>query len=83
MEVIVRGKRVEVEKECCFENVNEWIAETLGSGTLDIRRVIKSLDKLGKYMLEEEQFLVPELTELGFSKEEAIQIKKEALPVIT
>ena len=83
MEVIVRGKRVEVKKECCFENVNEWITETLALETLDIRRVIKSLDKLGQYMIEEEQFLVPELTELGFSKEEAIQIKKEALPVIT
>lgn len=83
MEVIIKGRRIETEKERCFENVNEWIAETLAAGTPDIRRVIKSLDKLGKYMISERDFLLPELTELGFSEEEALRIKEEALPVIT
>jgi len=83
MEVIIKGRRTETEKARCFENVNEWIAETLSAGTPDLRRVIKSLDKLGKYMITECDFLVPELTELGFSREEALQIKEEALPVIT
>lgn len=83
MECIIKGKRIETEKALCFENMNEWIAETLALGTPDIRLVIKSLDKLGKYMIAERDFLVPELTELGFSEEEALQIKQEALPVLT
>ena len=83
MEVIIKGKRVEIEKELCFENVDVWINDTLAQGVLDIRRVIKSLDLLGQYMSENEQFLVPELMELGFSEREAIQVKEEAIPVIT
>ena len=83
MEVIIKGKRVDTQKENCFENIDALIAQTLSDGTPDIRRVIKSLDKLGKYMVNDKHFLIPELTELGFTEAEAHQIKEEALPVIT
>lgn len=83
MEVIIKGKRVDTQKENCFENIDALIAQTLSNGTPDIRRVIKSLDKLGKYMVNDKHFLIPELTELGFTEAEAHQIKEEALPVIT
>lgn len=83
MEVIIKGKRVETQKENCFENVNALISQTLSNGTPDIRRVIKSLDKLGQYMVADKNFLVPELMELGFTEAEAHQVKEEALPVIT
>ena len=82
MEVIVKGKRIQIDKETCLNNIDREIAATLAMGTLDIRRVIKSLDALGKYLGDNEEFLVPELMELGFSKEEAHQIKKDALPVL-
>lgn len=83
MEVIIKGKRVEIQKENCFENINALISQTLSNGTPDIRRVIKSLDKLGKYMVSDKGFLIPELVELGFTEAEAHQIKEDALPVIT
>ena len=67
MEVIIKGRRTQVEKETCLNGINESISETLAAGTPDIRRVITSL----------------ELTELGFSREEAIQIKKDSIPVLS
>lgn len=82
MEVIIKGKRINVEKEACFCGVNESICETLSHGTPDIRRVIKSLDDLGKYINSEQEFLIPELMELGFSRDEALQIKKDSLGVL-
>lgn len=82
MEVIIKGKRVEAEKATCLHGVHESILETLAGGVPDIRSVIKSLDKLGKYLVEEEEFLLPELMELGFSREEAVQIKKDSVPVL-
>ena len=33
-------------------------------------------------MIENEEFLLPELIELGFARDEALQIKQEALPVM-
>lgn len=83
MEVIIRGKRTQVEKSCCLGGISEQIAETLALGVPDIRRVIDSLDRLGKYLVEEEEFLLPELMELGFSREEALQIKKDSVPILT
>lgn len=83
MEVIIKGRRTQVEKETCLNGINESISETLAAGTPDIRRVIASLDKLGQYLISNEEFLVPELTELGFSREEAIQIKKDSIPVLS
>ncbi len=83
MEVMIQGKRVQTEKNACLNNVNEWISETLAEGTPDIRRVIKSLDQLGNYLITEEEFLIPELMELGFSRDEALRIKKDALPVLS
>lgn len=82
MEVIIKGKRVQTEKNSCLDNINEYICQTLSVGVPDIRRIIRSLDELGKYMLSDEQFLISELTELGFSKEEAVQIKKDSLGVL-
>ena len=76
MEFIIRGIRTELDKESCFYGVSESIATDLANGAPDIRRVIDSLDKLGKFLIKEEEFLVPELMELGFSREEAIQIKE-------
>lgn len=83
MEVIIKGRRTQVEKETCLNGINESISETLATGTPDIRRVIASLDKLGQYLISNEEFLVPELTELGFSREEALQIKKDSIPVLS
>lgn len=82
MEVMIRGKRIEAEKAVCLNGVEESILETLAAGVPDIRRVISSLDKLGRYLAEEEEFLLPELMELGFSREEALQIKKDSLSVL-
>ncbi len=83
MQVIIKGKRTEVEKSCCLYGVSESIAETLGLDSPDIRRVISSLDKLGQYVATDEQFLVSELMELGLSYEEALQTKKDSLAVLS
>lgn len=83
MEIIVKGKRIETEKQTCLQGVSESITQTLAQETLDIRRVIDSLDKLGKYIVEQEEFLLPELMELGFSREEALQIKKDSIAVLS
>ncbi len=83
MEVIIKGKRIETEKAVCLYGVEESIMETLTAGLPDIRGVIASLDKLGQYLIQEEEFLLPELMELGFSREEALQIKQESLPVLS
>lgn len=82
MDVIIQGKRVSVEKASCLKGIGEQISMTLAAGIPDVRGVIKSLDTLGQYMIAEEAFLLPELMELGFSKEEALQIKQDALPVL-
>lgn len=83
MECIIKGKRRELPKQSCLDTVDAWISETLASGTPDIRRVIKNLDTLGQYMITDEEFLVKELAELGFTREEALQIKKDALLVLS
>ncbi|MBR5506705.1 MAG: hypothetical protein IKV88_01515, partial [Clostridia bacterium] len=83
MEFIIRGKKVELEKGNCFAGVNEQITKDLSNGVLDIRKAISSLDKLGHFVAEDKEFLVPELMELGFSKEEAIQMKKDSLAVLS
>ncbi len=83
MEIIFKGKRIEVEKQNCLKGVSESIAETLSEKTPDIRQVIASLDKLGKYIVDNEQFLLSELMELGFSKKEALEIKKESIAVLS
>ncbi len=83
MEFIIKGKRMQAQKSECLKGVGEFIAETLSCGSLDIRKVINSLDKLGKYIVEDEEFLLCELTELGFSRDEAIQIKKESIAVLS
>lgn len=82
MEVIIRGKRTELDKAVCLDGVEAQIMETLASGLLDIRRVIASLDRLGKYLVENEEFLVPELMELGLSREEAMETKQGSVPVL-
>lgn len=83
MEFIIRGKKTVLEKENCFNGINEQINKDLSNGTLDVRRAIASLDKLGHFVAEDESFLVPELMELGFSKDEALQIKKDSLAVLS
>ena len=83
MEFIIRGKKTVLEKENCFNGINEQITKDLSNGVLDIRKAISSLDKLGHFVAESETFLVPELMELGFSKDEAMQIKKESLAVLS
>lgn len=83
MDVIIKGKRIQAEKNNCLNNVSEWINETLSQGTLNVRRAIKALDELGQYLINNEEFLLPELCELGFSREEAIQIKKYSLGVLS
>ncbi len=83
MEFIIRGKKIELEKENCFQGINEQITKDLSNGDLDIRRAISSLDKLGNFVAEDKEFLVAELMELGFSKEEAMQTKKDSLAVLS
>ena len=78
MEFIIRGKKVELAKENCFQGIEEQITADLLAGTPDIRKVIDSLDKLGQFLAENETFLLGELMELGLSKEEALQVKKES-----
>lgn len=83
MEIIFKGKKVQTTKQDCLNGVQENILETLGGETLDIRKAIASLDKLGKYIVSEQEFLLPELMELGFSRKEALQIKEESLAVLS
>ena len=83
MEFIIRGKRTQLEKSTCLNGIDELICKDLAKGTPDIRRVIASLDKLGKYIVNEEEFLLDELMELGFSKAEALDIKKESIYVLS
>lgn len=83
MEVIFKGHRIDTVKENCLAGVQESIIETLNQGTPDTRRVIDSLDKLGKLIVDEEAFLLPELMELGYDREEALQIKEESVAVLS
>ena len=82
MEFIIRGKKVNLEKENCLNGINEQITADLSNGIPDIRKTISSLDKLGHFVAEDKEFLVAELMELGVSKDEAMQIKKDALAVL-
>ena len=83
MEFIIRGKKTEREKALCLDGVNEMISADLALGVPDLRRTIDSLDRLGKFIVADKDFLVPELMELGFSKEEAIEIKNESIGVLS
>lgn len=83
METIIRGIKKDLEKEKCLEGVYESIMQDLALGAPDIRRVIASLDQLGAYLAAHEEFLIPELMELGFSRDEALQIKEESVPVLS
>ena len=83
MEIIFKGKRVQVSKENCLSGVQDSIIETLSLNVPNTRRVIDSLDKLGKFIVSEEEFLLSELMELGFSREEALEIKKESIGVLS
>lgn len=83
MEFIIRGKRINTEKNNCFSGVYDTIHHDLPMGPPNIRKVIASLDRLGQYINSEEGFLLDELMEIGFSKEEAIQIKKDSLAVLS
>ncbi len=83
MQVIIQGKRTEVEKASCLQGVDESIAAALALGAPDTRQVIASLDKLGHFLATDEQFLVAELMELGLSQEEALQTKKDSLAVLS
>ncbi len=83
MEFIIRGKIANLEKEKCFQGINEQITKDLSKGVPDIRKVIASLDKLGHFVAESKTFLVDELMELGFSKEEAMEIKRGSLEVLS
>lgn len=83
MDFIIRGIKKDLEKENCFQGVAESISKDLASGAPDIRRVIASLDILGNFLATDKEFLVPELMELGFSKDEALDIKRESLAVLS
>ena len=83
MEVIIKGKRVEREKASCLQGVEQSILETLAVGVPDTRQVIAALDRLGQFVMDDPEFLVSELMELGQSKEEALQTKKDAYAVLS
>ena len=79
MEVIIRGKRIEMEKASCLSGVEASILETLSAGVPDTRQVVASLDKLGRFLMEDENFLVSELMELGLSGGADASAKRLAL----
>lgn len=83
MEFIIRGKRISTEKENCLHGIADAINRDLQSGPPSIRRAIAALDKLGKYIVSEEDFLLNELMELGFSRGEALRIKQDSLAVLS
>lgn len=83
MQVIIQGKRIDVEKASCLQGVDEHIAASLALGAPDTRRVIASLDKLGQFLATDETFLVAELMELGLSRDEALQTKKDSYAVLS
>lgn len=83
MEIIFKGKRIDVSKESCLCGVQESIMETLQNPIPDTREVIASLDKLGRFIVKEEEFLLCELMELGFSRDEALEIKRESIGVLS
>ncbi len=83
MEFIIRGIKTTLEKEHCFDGIEAGITADLAQGTPDVRRVIASLDALGQYIVNDAEFLVPELVELGFSKDEALAIKQDSIAVLS
>lgn len=83
MDFIIRGIRTSLDKADCLRGIDEYITKDLAIGTPDIRKVISSLDALGKYIVSDEEFLVSELMELGFSRDESIEIKKESIAVLS
>jgi len=83
MELIIKGKRTQLPKEECLHGISESISQTLSEGVPDVRKVINSLDKLGKYIISDEEFLLQELGELGFSRDEAVEIKRESIGVLS
>lgn len=82
MELIIRGKRTSREKSLCLQGVNDQLMETLSAGVPDIRRVVSALDALGHYLIEDENFLLSELMELGLSRAEALETKKGSASVL-
>lgn len=82
MECIIRGKREDLDKKECLRGVEQTLGHDLAAGPPDIRRVIASLDRLGEYIAGDPEFLVPELMDYGFSREESLQIKKESRTVL-
>lgn len=82
MELIIKGKRLEREKELCFQGIEESIMETLSAGVPDVRRIVAALDALGHYLMEDESFLVDELMELGLSRSEAAETKQGSAPAL-
>lgn len=83
MEVIIKGERVEIDKASCLQGVEQSIRQTLTAGVPDTRRVIAGLDLLGQFLMNDPEFLVPELMELGLSKAEALQTKKDSYAVLS
>ena len=83
MECIIRGKRISTEKNSCFSGVYDAINRDLQNDLPNIRKVIASLDRLGEYINSDVEFLIDELMEIGYAREEAIQIKKDSLAVLS
>lgn len=83
LDVIIKGKRAVKEKNACLDQVDLWINETLAQGIPDLRRTVSALDALGCYLIENEEFLLDELMELGFSRDESLKIKRDALGVLS
>ena len=82
MELIIKGKRLEREKQLCFQGIEESIMETLSAGVPDVRRIVAAQDALGHYLMEDESFLVDELMELGLSRSEAAETKQGSAPAL-
>lgn len=78
MEFIIRGKRTSCEKALCLQGLSTQLTETLSAGVPDIRRVVSALDALGRYLIEDESFLLDELMELGLERSEALETRKGA-----
>lgn len=83
MDSIFRGKFIgNIDLSEVLDRLENSLVEGLEKESLSMKRVINALDTLGKTLLENESLLLPELTQFGLGKEEAIATIKEARTIL-
>ena len=80
MEVIIKGRRTQVEKETCLNGINESISETLAAGTPDIRRVSQALTSSVSILFQMRNSLFPNLLNWVFREKKQFRSKKILSP---